>query len=143
MSSGSQALLQAFAPDAVIHAAAGNGGDAASAIQTHFTGTWRLLESVRSYWMGLPAARRATFRVVGVSRADGVDCPVAAARSAADDIMLSWHKVHGLPVIVARSASAFGPYQFPHASVPAAILAGIDGSSAPIARTRAGLDLYR
>ena len=125
------ALLQAFSPDAIVHAAAECEactalGGAQRAIDTSFTGTWRLMEAVRDYWSGLPENRRADFRFVSVSTADPIGEP-DATRTAADDLVLAWHKAYGLPSIVARAATTFGPYQFPQATVPATIVATLGG----------------
>ncbi len=120
------ALLQAFAPDVIVHAAADRCGPE-QGTDTNFAGTWRLIETVRDYWSALPENRRAAFRVVGVSRADLTDGP-ATTRAAADEIMLSWHKAYGLPAMVARSAAAFGACQFPDAVVPAAVIGALQGN---------------
>ncbi len=126
------ALLHAFAPDAVVHAAAECEAAAENrgiqhAVDASFTGTWRLMEAVRDYWSGLPEDRRADFRFVSVSPADIAREPAAATRAAADDLVLAWHKAYGLPSIVARAAATFGPYQFPHAAIPASIVATLGG----------------
>ena len=130
------ALLQAFAPDAIVHAAAEHHADAriggaAAAVETNIVGTWRLLEAAREHWSGLPEQRRARFRFLSVSSIDASASPAIASRAAADEMVLAWHKSYGLPTIVSKAADTFGPYQFPGETVPAAILAALEGQAAP------------
>jgi dTDP-glucose 4,6-dehydratase len=126
------AVLHAFAPDAIIHAAAerlphARYGSAPAAIETNVLGTWRVLEAARDYWSSLPAARQAAFRFLSVSAAGRQLTPEAASRAGADELVLAWHKSYGLPAIVSKAAATFGPYQFPAEAIPSLVIAACDG----------------
>jgi len=73
-------LLTQYAPRAVLNFAAESHVDRSihgpeDFIQTNVVGTMRLLQSVRSYWQGLPESERAAFRFLHVST-DEVRQPV-------------------------------------------------------------------
>ena len=126
------ALLQAFDPEAIIHAAAerrfnGQIGGAADAFQTNALGTWRLLEATRDFWEKLPPSRQERFRFVSVSSKAEASDPAAAIRAGADEVVAAWHKSYGLPTIVSRAAATFGPYQFPGEPVPSRIVSALRG----------------
>ncbi len=127
-------LIQAFAPDAIVHAAVekftgARIGPATDAVDTNLIGTWNLLEAALEYWWALPQPRRERFRFLSVSSADAATEPATAIRTAADLLVLSWHHGYGLPTIVSKAATTYGPYQFPNETVPSAILAAMDGST--------------
>lgn len=126
------ALLHAFAPDAIIHAAAERlphtrRGAAPAAVETNVLGTWRVLEAARDYWSALPLGRQESFRFLSVSIAGGQLTPEAASRAGADELVLAWYKSYGLPAIVSKAAATFGPYQFPTEQIPALVTAACDG----------------
>src|SRR5690606_22592833 len=65
-------LLEAEAPDAIMHLAAESHVDRsidgpADFIDTNIVGTYRLLEAARRYWSALPAARKDAFRFHHIS----------------------------------------------------------------------------
>lgn len=125
------ALLHAFAPDAIVHAAAerlphARHGAAPQAVETNVLGTWRVLEAARDYWSALPAKRQERFRFLSVSTSCGEASPAAASRAGADELVIAWHKSYGLPAIVSKAAETFGAYQFPGEPVAAAVIAAID-----------------
>jgi dTDP-glucose 4,6-dehydratase len=128
------ALLQAFSPDAIVHAAfdrqtGAAGTELEAAFSTNVLGTWRMLEAARDYWSALPASRQSRFRFISVSRAAS-DTVAAASRAGADELVTAWHRSYGLPVIVSKAAATFGPYQFPDHPVPAAVIGAIDRTDA-------------
>lgn len=126
------ALIQAFDPDAIVHAAIEKApaatGDMDAAIKTNLIGTWSLLEAVRTYWSQLPETKREQFRFLSVSNAEDASNGAVAMRGAADKVIEACHASYGLPVIVAKAAATYGPYQFPQAQVPKAIVAAMAGN---------------
>src|SRR6185503_1076230 len=52
--------------------------------------------------------------------------PGAAAKAGADLMALSYHRAHGLPVVVTRSSDNYGPYQDPAETVPGLVTALLD-----------------
>ncbi len=44
--------------------------------------------------------------------------PYAASKASADLLALAYHRTHGVPVSITRSANNFGPYQLPEKIVP-------------------------
>ncbi len=141
------ALLEAFAPDAILHAAmepqsSGGSGAVSSAVETNVLGTWRMLEVARDYWERLPERRQEKFRFVSVSSAGTQATPAAAIRAGADELVTAWHKSYGLPTIVSKAAATFGSHQFPREPVPAATIAAIDGMPADTLGSEPGAWLF-
>lgn len=124
------ALLNAFAPDAIVHAAASSSGQGKAPTEDDLLGAWRLLEATRDYVGTLSPERRERFRLLALSARPGDSTTGAVCRAAADELFCAWHKSFGLPTIVARAAPVFGPYQFPDAAVAAATIAAIEGEPA-------------
>jgi dTDP-glucose 4,6-dehydratase len=140
------ALLTAFSPDAVIHAAAAHPTDgSAQSIETGINGTWRLLEAARGYWQRMPDNRRDAFRLVHISAGlpqtsrPEIVAPMrfsphhettalhAAGRLAADSLALSWQRSFGLPVMVAQSAPCIGPFAPLGGLVPRTVVGALEG----------------
>jgi len=148
------ALFARHAPDAVMHLAAEshvdrsiNGSDAF--IHTNVLGTHALLETARTYWMGLPKARAQAFRFLQVSTdevygslgPEGAFCettaydpssPYSASKAAADHLASAWHRTFGLPVVISNCSNNYGPYHFPEKLIPLVLLNALDGKSLPV-----------
>ena len=141
------ALMQAFAPDAVIHLAGPGGGAADQAgdrnavtdmIDPASVGTWSLLAASSEYLSTLPQARRDRFRFVQSVGADIVPpAGQSTAEPTANRLALLWQRLYGLPVIVARSAALYGPCQALDAMVPQLVLAADAGMPMAVAGTGA------
>jgi dTDP-glucose 4,6-dehydratase len=58
--------------------------------------------------------------------------PYAATKAAADLLTLAYHRTHGLPVVVTRSANNYGPYQHPEKVIPRFITNLLEGRTAPL-----------
>jgi len=150
-----QAILEEYQVDGILHLAAESHVDRsidgpAAFIDTNVTGTFRLLEAARKYWMGLTPGRRQGFRFHLVSTdevygdlpfGEGVfsedspyrpSSPYAASKAAADHLALAWHHTYGLPVIVSNTSNNYGPRQFPEKLIPLMILNGIEGKAMPV-----------
>ncbi len=56
----------------------------------------------------------------------------AASKAASDLIALSYHRTHGLDVVVTRSSNNFGPYQHPEKLIPLFVTNLVDGQTAPL-----------
>jgi len=56
----------------------------------------------------------------------------AASKAASDLIALSYHRTHGLDVVVTRSSNNFGPYQFPEKVIPLFVVNLLDGQPVPL-----------
>jgi dTDP-glucose 4,6-dehydratase len=108
--------------DAIVHFAAESHADPA---RTNLVGTEVLLDA---------ALRHGTARFLQVSTDEvygsiesgawtersplAPNSPYAATRAGADLLALSYHRTHGLPVVVTRSVNTYGPYQHPEKVVP-------------------------
>jgi len=53
--------------------------------------------------------------------------PYAATKAGADLLALACHRTHGLPVVVTRGSSTYGPYQHPEKTVPRLVTSLLDG----------------
>lgn len=58
--------------------------------------------------------------------------PYAASKAGADLLARSFHRTHGLPVIVTRCSNNYGPYQFPEKFIPLMIVRGFEKKPMPI-----------
>ncbi|WP_175254154.1 dTDP-glucose 4,6-dehydratase [Pseudomonas sp. BMW13] len=147
--------LAEFQPDAVMHLAAESHVDRsidgpAAFIQTNIVGTYSLLESVRSYWLGLDAERQAAFRFHHISTDEvygdlhGVDdlfsettpyapsSPYSASKAASDHLVRAWLRTYGLPVLISNCSNNYGPYHFPEKLIPLMILNALAGKPLPV-----------
>ncbi|MEW5984804.1 MAG: dTDP-glucose 4,6-dehydratase [Acidobacteriota bacterium] len=148
-------LLDAHRPEAVVHLAAETHVDrsilgADAFIQTNVVGTHRLLESVRRYWMSLPAERQLRFRFLHVStdevygslgpaeapfseeRPYRPNSPYAASKAAADHLVRACHETHGLPTLTTNCSNNYGPFQFPEKLIPLMIVNALAGKPLPL-----------
>lgn len=116
-------------------------------IQTNVVGTFELLEAALSYWKHLPREEQTRFRFLQISTDEvfgtlspkatsfaehnlyAPNTPYAASRAAADHLVRSYHKAHGLPTMIAHCSNVFGPYQFPKRLIPFTIVNALQGNS--------------
>lgn len=105
-------------------------------IRTNVFGTFRLLESVRSYWSSLHEPERAGFRFLHVSTDEVFgtlstgappfvetsryepNSPYSASKAAGDHLVRAWHHTYGLPVLTTNCSNNYGPYHFPEKLIP-------------------------
>ena len=148
-------LLAQHRPRAVVNFAAESHVDRSihgpeDFIQTNIVGTFRLLETVRAYWGGLPAVKKADFRFLHVSTDEvygslsEVDPPFAethqyepnspysASKAASDHLVRAWHHTYGLPVLTTNCSNNYGPYHFPEKLIPLMIVNALAGKALPV-----------
>ncbi len=148
-------LLATHKPRAVINFAAESHVDRSihgpeDFIQTNVMGTFRLLESVRQYWLGLPAAEKESFRFLHVStdevygslsKTDPAfsetnryepNSPYSASKAASDHLVRAWHHTYGLPVVTTNCSNNYGPYHFPEKLIPLMIVNALAGKPLPV-----------
>jgi dTDP-glucose 4,6-dehydratase len=148
-------LLNIHQPRAVINFAAESHVDRSihgpeDFIQTNIVGTFRLLESVRAYWNGLPEAEKAAFRFLHVSTdevygsllpADAPftethryepNSPYSASKAASDHLVRAYHHTYGLPVLTTNCSNNYGPLHFPEKLIPLCIHNALAGKPLPI-----------
>jgi dTDP-glucose 4,6-dehydratase len=58
--------------------------------------------------------------------------PYAAAKAGADLMALSFHRTHGLDVVVTRCTNNYGPHQFPEKVIPLFVTSLMDGRPVPL-----------
>ncbi|WP_027644945.1 dTDP-glucose 4,6-dehydratase [Salinispora oceanensis] len=58
--------------------------------------------------------------------------PYSASKAAADLLALSYHRTHGLDVVITRGANNYGPYQHPEKLIPRFVTNLIDGHTLPL-----------
>jgi dTDP-glucose 4,6-dehydratase len=141
-------------PDLVMHLAAESHVDRsiegpAAFIDSNVTGTFQLLQAVRSHWQELPADRQAAFRfhhistdeVFGSLGAEGrfsettpydPRSPYSASKAASDHLVNAWHHTYGLPVVLTNCSNNYGPWQFPEKLIPVVILKAAAGEPIPL-----------
>jgi dTDP-glucose 4,6-dehydratase len=148
-------LLAEHRPRAVINFAAESHVDRSihgpeDFIQTNILGTFRLLESVRAHWSGLPEAEKAAFRFLHVStdevygtlskddppfaetKAYEPNSPYSASKAASDHLVRAWHHTYGLPVLTTNCSNNYGPYHFPEKLIPLMIVNALAGKPLPV-----------
>ncbi|HGM5582801.1 TPA: dTDP-glucose 4,6-dehydratase [Pseudomonas putida] len=149
------AVLQRFAPQAIMHLAAESHVDRsidgpAAFIQTNITGTYTLLEATRAWWSRQPEEARAAFRFHHISTDEvygdlhGADdlfrettpyapsSPYSASKAASDHLVRAWHRTYGLPVLITNCSNNYGPYHFPEKLIPLMILNALAGKPLPV-----------
>ena len=148
-------LLQQYQPRAVLNFAAESHVDRSihgpeDFITTNILGTFRLLESVRSYWNDLVGEAKIAFRFLHVSTdevygsldamATGFsethpyqpNSPYSASKAASDLLVRAWHHTYGLPVLTTNCSNNYGPYQFPEKLIPLVIHNALKGKALPV-----------
>lgn len=58
--------------------------------------------------------------------------PYSASKAGSDLIARSYHRTHGLPVLVTRCSNNYGPYQFPEKLIPLFVTNLLDGRRVPL-----------
>lgn len=139
-------------PDAIMHLAAESHVDRSidgpgTFIETNITGTFQLLEAVRSYWMGAGKPKNFRFHhistdeVYGSLGATGLftedtaydpRSPYSASKAASDHLVRAWHETYGLPVVLTNCSNNYGPFHFPEKLIPVVILNALAGKELPI-----------
>jgi dTDP-glucose 4,6-dehydratase len=148
------AAVQQADPDLVMHLAAESHVDRSiegpgAFIDSNVTGTFHLLQAVRSHWEQLPTERQAGFRfhhistdeVFGSLGATGrfsettpydPRSPYSASKAASDHLVNAWHHTYGLPVVLTNCSNNYGPWQFPEKLIPVVILKAAAGEPIPL-----------
>ncbi len=141
-------------PDLVMHLAAESHVDRSiegpdAFIESNVTGTFNLLQAVRSHWEQLSEERRTNFRfhhistdeVFGSLGSEGrfsettpydPRSPYSASKAASDHLVRAWHHTYGLPVVLTNCSNNFGPWQFPEKLIPVVILKAVAGEQIPL-----------
>ena len=147
------AVMQAD-PDLVMHLAAESHVDRsidgpAAFIESNITGTFNLLQAVRSHWGALPEERCEKFRFHHISTdevfgslgehgrfsettAYDPRSPYSASKAASDHLVSAWHHTYGLPVVLTNCSNNYGPWQFPEKLIPVVILKALAGEPIPL-----------
>ncbi|MDP3423883.1 MAG: dTDP-glucose 4,6-dehydratase [Burkholderiaceae bacterium] len=148
-------LLATHQPRAVINFAAESHVDRSihgpeDFIQTNVLGTFRLLEAVRQYWLGLGASQKEAFRFLHVSTDEVYgslsktapafaethpyepNSPYSASKAASDHLVRAWHHTYGLPVLTTNCSNNYGPYHFPEKLIPLMIVNALAGKPLPV-----------
>ncbi len=148
-------LLKIHQPRAIINFAAESHVDRSihgpeDFIQTNIVGTFRLLESVRAYWTGLPDAEKSAFRFLHVSTDEVYgslspmdkpfteshryepNSPYSASKAASDHLVRAYHHTYGLPVLTTNCSNNYGPLHFPEKLIPLCIHNALAGKPLPI-----------
>ena len=141
-------------PDLVLHLAAESHVDRSidgpgAFIASNVTGTFHLLQAVRSHWDALPAERRERFRLHHISTDEVFGSlgatgrfsettpydprsPYSASKAASDHLVNAWHHTYGLPVVLTNCSNNYGPWQFPEKLIPVVILKAVAGEPIPL-----------
>lgn len=148
-------LLKKYCPRAVVNFAAESHVDRSILgpeifVQTNVIGTFRLLESVKSYWQALEAQARESFRFLHVStdevygslEADAPafterhqyqpNSPYSASKAASDHMVRAYHHTYGLPVLTTNCSNNYGPFHFPEKLIPLVIANALAGEPLPV-----------
>ena len=149
----SEAVHQAN-PDLVLHLAAESHVDRSidgpgAFIDSNISGTFHLLQAVRTHWEQLPAERKESFRFHHISTdevfgslgptgrfsestAYDPRSPYSASKAASDHLVSAWHHTFGLPVVLTNCSNNYGPWQFPGKLIPVVILKALAWQPIPL-----------
>ena len=148
-------LLTQYQPRAIINLAAESHVDRSiygpeDFIQTNILGTFRLLETVRTYWNELEATAKQDFRFLHVSTDEVYgslkqnepafteehryepNSPYSASKASSDHLVRAYHHTYGLPVLTTNCSNNYGPFQFPEKLIPLIIVNALAGKSLPV-----------
>lgn len=149
---GMLALMDAHAPDAVVHFAAESHvdrsiDDPAAFVRTNVLGTQALLDAALEYWRrqrppGFRFLHVSTDEVYGDLEPDEApftedhpyrpSSPYAASKAAADHLVRAWHRTWELPVVISNCSNNYGPRQFPEKLIPLMIINALAGEPLPV-----------
>ena len=129
---------------AVVHLAAETHVDrslleAKTFFDTNLYGTYTLLEAARK--KGIKKFLYVSTDEVYGSRDHGVfkeeyafrpTSPYSVSKAAADLLVLSYAKVHGLYTLVTRGANTFGPFQYPEKMIPLFVSQALENKKLPL-----------
>ena len=145
-----KSIVQAFAPDAIVHLAAETHVDRSidgpgAFVQTNIVGTYQLLEVARACAAqrgdGFRFLHVSTDEVFGTLGATGrfdedapykPNSPYSASKAASDHLARAWCETFGLPVLVTNCSNNYGPHQFPEKLIPLTIHKATHGQPIPI-----------
>lgn len=138
-------IMKAYAPWAVVNFAAESHVDrsildATPFLRTNILGVQTLLDAVRRHQVERfvqvstdevygDAEERVPFDEAAPLRPSS---PYAASKAAADLLCLAYHRTHAAPVVIARSANNYGPFQFPEKLLPLMIRNALAREPLPI-----------
>ncbi len=134
--------------DAVVHFAAESHVDRSILdgrpfVTTNVLGTQTLLDAARRAKVGrfLQVGTDEVYGSLPLERAElkftedmalKPNSPYAASKAAADLMVRSYHKTHGLDAVVTRCSNNFGPYQFPEKVIPLFVSNLMEGRKVPL-----------
>lgn len=119
-------------------------------IQTNIIGTFRLLESIRSYWNDMSSKDKNNFRFLHISTDEvygslessappftethryNPNSPYSASKAASDHLVRAYYKTYSIPVLTTNCSNNYGPYQFPEKLIPLTIYNALTGKDIPI-----------
>ena len=118
-------------------------------IESNVSGTFHLLQAVRSHWEQLPTERQAGFRFHHISTDEVFGSlgetgrfsettpydprsSYSASKAASDHLVNAWHHTYGLPVVLTNCSNNYGPWQFPEKLIPVVILKAAAGEPIPL-----------
>ena len=141
-------------PDLVMHLAAESHVDRSIAgpgvfIQSNVTGTYNLLQAVRSHYDALRNERRSQFRLHHISTDEVFGSlgpegrfsettpydprsPYSSSKAASDHLVSAWHHTYGLPVVLTNCSNNYGPWQFPEKLIPVVTLKAAARKAIPL-----------
>jgi dTDP-glucose 4,6-dehydratase len=148
-------ILERFKPRGVINFAAESHVDRSilgpeAFVQTNIVGTFRLLDSVKSFWSSLPVKKQEDFRFLHVStdevygtledldppfnetNAYAPNSPYSASKASSDHLVRAYHHTYGLPVLTTNCSNNYGPFQFPEKLIPLVIHNALQTKPLPI-----------
>jgi len=148
-------LLEKHKPDRIINFAAESHVDRSihgpeEFIQTNIIGTFRLLESIKSYWLSMSKDKKEKFRFLHVSTDEVYgtlsnndpafseenpykpNSPYSASKASSDHLVRAYHHTYGMPVLTTNCSNNYGPYQFPEKLIPLIIHNALKLKSLPI-----------
>lgn len=137
-------IMRQYDIDTVVHFAAESHVDRSilgpeAFLRTNVTGTFTLLEAVRTYWTDKDGKFRddvlfhhiSTDEVYGSLGKEGYfkettpyspRSPYSASKASSDHLVMAYHHTYGLPVTLSNCSNNYGPFQFPEKLIPLMIL---------------------
>lgn len=119
-------------------------------IETNVVGTFKLLETAKTYWGRLDSERKAGFRFLHISTDEVFgsltpedspftethpyrpNSPYSASKAASDHLVRAYGETYDLPVLISNCSNNYGPFHFPEKLIPLMIHNALTGKPLPV-----------
>jgi dTDP-glucose 4,6-dehydratase len=115
-------------------------GSAAEFVETNVTGVQVLLDAIKASGRKIRFMQVSTDEVYGSIESGSWDenspllpnSPYSASKAGGELLARSYHRTHGMDVVITRCSNNYGPYHFPEKLIPLFITNLLEGKKVPV-----------